>query len=101
MRRTVGVVSLTSASAGDCDGIKPAAPTTPATEIEMAQQLNILLIDNTTVVTVAIPANMQSARPGLNPYDTMIATIFRRGYFWNAAQTTACPTSQIKNITYQ
>jgi hypothetical protein len=63
-------------------------------------QLDILLTDGTTTVVVPIPANMATVQPGLNPYDTMIATIFKRGYFWNSTLTVAYPTTQIKSVTY-
>jgi hypothetical protein len=66
-----------------------------------AVQLNVLLVDGSTVITVAIPANMATLQPGLNPVDSMLDAIFRRGYFWNAAKTTVYPLSQIKSITYQ
>jgi hypothetical protein len=64
-------------------------------------QLNILLVDNTTVVSVPIPPNMATVQPGLHPADTMIGTIFRRGYFWNQTATTSYPVTQVKSITYQ
>jgi hypothetical protein len=64
-------------------------------------QLDILLTDGSTTVVVAIPPNMATVQPGLHPADTMVATIFKRGYFWDPTQTKAYPVTQIKSIAYQ
>ena len=64
-------------------------------------QLNVLLTDNTTVVTVSIPANMATVQPRLFAPDVFLDSIFRRGYFWNPTKTTAYSANQIKSIAYQ
>jgi hypothetical protein len=64
-------------------------------------QLNILLTDGTTTIVVPIQSAFATAQPGISAPDTVLGSIFKRGYFWNQAGTTAYPTTQIKSITYQ
>jgi hypothetical protein len=66
-----------------------------------ATQLNVLLIDGSTVIVVPIPPSLALNLPGLSPVDNMVRTIMVRGYFWNVTDTVAYPTSQIKSITWQ
>jgi hypothetical protein len=63
--------------------------------------LNILLTDNSTVVTVPISAAVRdSSQGGLFGPDVVLSDILRRGYFWNSAHTASYPVSQIKSVTY-
>jgi hypothetical protein len=63
-------------------------------------QLNITLLDGSTVITVPIPPAFAVAQPGLNAADSLLSSIFKRGYFWNGARTTAYSANQIKSVTY-